>query len=102
MQYFSKFDLLLCPATAVPAPPHDSAELDVDGKLTPGRTALMCTAVFNLTGAPAFSLPFGWSAEGLPIGVQIVGRPFDEATVIHAGAQLAAAGGALARRPPLD
>ena len=102
MQYFSEFDLLLCPATAVPAPPHDSAELDVDGELTPGRTALMCTAVFNLTGAPAISLPFGWSAEGLPIGVQIAGRPFDEATVIHAGAQLAAAGGALARRPPLD
>ena len=102
MEYFSEFDLLLCPATAVPAPPHDSAELDVDGELTPGRTALMCTAVFDLTGAPAISVPFGFSAEGLPIGVQIVGRRFDEATVIHAGAQLASVGGALPHRPPLD
>ena len=102
MQYFSEFDLLLCPATAVPAPPHDSAELAVDGEITPGRTALMCTAVFNLTGAPAISVPFGWSAEGLPIGVQLVGRRFDEAAVIHAGAQLAEVGGALAHRPPSD
>ncbi len=101
MEYFAEFDLLLCPATAVPAPPHDSAELDVDGQITPGRTALMCTAVFDLTGAPAISLPFGWSSGGLPIGVQLVGRHFDEAAVVHTAGALAAAGGAVGQRPPL-
>jgi aspartyl-tRNA(Asn)/glutamyl-tRNA(Gln) amidotransferase subunit A len=101
MEYFSGFDLLLCPATAVPAPPHDSVELPVDDKMAPGRTALMCTAVFDLTGAPAISLPFGWSTEGLPIGVQLVGRHFDEATVVHAASALAAAGDAVGKRPPI-
>ena len=102
MEYFGKFDLLLCPATAVPAPPHDSVELDIDGQITPGRTALMCTAVFDLTGAPAISVPFGWSSEGLPIGVQMVGRHFDEATVVHAANVLADAGDAVGKRPPIE
>jgi aspartyl-tRNA(Asn)/glutamyl-tRNA(Gln) amidotransferase subunit A len=61
----------------------------------------MCTAVFDITGAPAISLPFGWSSEGLPIGVQLVGRHFDEATVVHAASVLAAAGDAVGKRPPL-
>ena len=100
MEFFSEYDLLLCPATAVPAPPHDSAELMVDGQTTPGRTALMCTALFDLTGSPAISVPFGWSSQGLPIGVQLVGGRFEDGHVIHAGARLAAAGGALGRRPP--
>jgi aspartyl-tRNA(Asn)/glutamyl-tRNA(Gln) amidotransferase subunit A len=102
MEYFRGFDLLLCPATAVPAPLHDSVELAVDDVMAPGRTALMCTAVFDLTGAPAISLPFGWSSDGLPIGVQLVGRHFDEATVVHAASVLAAAGDAVGKRPPIE
>jgi aspartyl-tRNA(Asn)/glutamyl-tRNA(Gln) amidotransferase subunit A len=100
--FFANFDLLLCPATAVPAPPHGSIELDVDGQMTPGRTALMCTAVFDMTGAPAISIPFGWSNNGLPIGVQLVSRHFDESTLVHSAATLAAAGGATDSRPPLN
>lgn len=102
MEFFRDYDLLLCPATAVPAPPHDSAELDVDGVMTPGRTALMCTAVFDMTGSPAISVPFGWSADGLPIGVQLVGRHFAEASVIHSASVLATAGEAVGKRPALD
>ena len=41
------------------------------------------TYPFNLTGHPAASIPCGWSKEGLPIGMQIVGKRFDEATVLQ-------------------
>ena len=46
---------------------------------------------FNLTGQPAISLPLAWSADGLPIGVQLVGRRFDETTLLRISAQLEAA-----------
>ena len=43
----------------------------------PARHALTCTVPFDLTGSPALSVPFGASSEGLPIGVQIVGRHYE-------------------------
>ena len=46
------------------------------------------TPLINVTGQPATSLPLAWSAGGLPIGVQFIGRPFDEATLIRLAAQL--------------
>ena len=79
-RYFAGFDLLLCPVGPVPAHPHDSAEIEVAGKKLPGRSALRATIPFDLTGSPAISVPFRWSAEGLPIGVQLVGRHFGEPT----------------------
>jgi aspartyl-tRNA(Asn)/glutamyl-tRNA(Gln) amidotransferase subunit A len=42
------------------------------------------TAPFSLTGVPAISVPCGFSADGLPIGLQLAGRPFEEATVFRA------------------
>jgi aspartyl-tRNA(Asn)/glutamyl-tRNA(Gln) amidotransferase subunit A len=85
---FGRYDLLLCPTGPVPAPPHDSYELEVAGQKVSGRHALAGTMPFDLTGSPAISVPFGFSSEGLPIGVQLVGRHFDEATVLHAAAKL--------------
>ncbi len=41
------------------------------------------TKVFNLTGSPAVTVPCGFTRAGLPIGLQIAGRPFDEATVLR-------------------
>ena len=46
------------------------------------------TYPFNISGQPAISLPLGWSPEGLPIGVQIVGRPYGEALIISLAAQI--------------
>ncbi|MER8439503.1 amidase family protein [Mesorhizobium sp. M1312] len=43
---------------------------------------------FNISGQPAISLPLGWSATGVPIGVQLVGRYGDEATVLAVSTQL--------------
>ena len=90
---FSSYDLLLCPTTPLPAHPHDSAKLDIDGQEVVGRNALRATIPFDLTGSPAVSVPFGRSADGLPIGVQIAGRHLDEETVLRAAAALEGASG---------
>ena len=44
------------------------------------------TVAFNLTGSPALSVPCGFSSEGLPLGLQVVGRAWDEATLLQIGA----------------
>ena len=86
--FFSHYDLLLCPAGPVPAHPHDSIELEVGDQKLPGRSALRATIPADLTGSPAISVPFGRSEEGLPIGVQLIGRHLDEATVLRAASAL--------------
>jgi aspartyl-tRNA(Asn)/glutamyl-tRNA(Gln) amidotransferase subunit A len=100
-EMFTKFDVLLCPVGPVPAHPHDSIELDIGGQKVPGRNALRATVPFDLTGSPALSVPFGWSSDGLPIGVQLVGRHFEEVTVLRAGAALEELHQANRRRPPV-
>ena len=61
----------------------------------------MQTMPWNVTGNPALAMPAGFSAAGMPLSVQIVGRAFDEATVLRAGAAMESATGLLARRPAL-
>lgn len=99
--YFQEYDVLLCPTTIVPAHPHEQAACVIDGQALPPRQVTRTTAPFNLTGSPALSVPFGWSREGLPIGVQVVGRHFDEPTVLRVGLALEARRESGARRPPL-
>ena len=59
------------------------------------------TMPFNITGLPAISLPLGVSAEGLPIGVQIVAAPYREDLLIQVASQLESAAPWAGRRPPL-
>ena len=58
------------------------------------------TALYNVTGQPAVSLPLGWTDDGLPIGSMLVGRPADEATLIALSAQLEEARPWAHRHPP--
>ena len=100
-RFFTEYDLLLCPTGPVPAHEHESSELVIGGERVEARSALRATIPFDITGSPAVSVPFGWSGDGLPIGVQLVGRHFDEATVLHAAAALEALHDADRRRPPV-
>ena len=93
-----RWDAVLTPTLAhVPAPVgglrddgDPAADFQAQKEFTP------FTAPYNVTGQPAISLPQWWSPAGLPIGVQLVGRPGDESTIISLAAQLEEA----APRPP--
>jgi amidase len=99
---WSDYDLLLTPTLALqPAllgwdtEPHDPWEqFDRAARFTP------FTAAFNVTGQPAMSVPLHWSADGLPIGVQLVGPPLGDALLFRVASQLETARPWAARRPP--
>ena len=74
---FDRFDLLAVPTTPIAAPPLDEDGLQSTLNLT------RFTGAFNLTGLPALSIPCGFSSAGLPIGLQLVGRWWEEATVLR-------------------
>jgi aspartyl-tRNA(Asn)/glutamyl-tRNA(Gln) amidotransferase subunit A len=79
-------DVLLAPATPVTAPAIDERQTTLGDGPSDVRSALIrLTRPFNFSGHPACSVPCGITAGGLPIGMQIVGRPFDEATVLRVG-----------------
>ena len=77
-------DVLLAPATPLVAPVLGERETTRGDGPSDLRAALLrCTRPFNFSGHPACAAPCGFTAAGLPIGAQIVGRPFDEATVLR-------------------
>jgi aspartyl-tRNA(Asn)/glutamyl-tRNA(Gln) amidotransferase subunit A len=94
-------DLLIAPSTPIAAPRIDELEIELRGQRTDVRSALIrLTRPFNLSGHPVCALPCGFTAAGLPIGMQIVGRPFDEATVLGAADTYQRATDWHTRRPP--
>ena len=101
-EFFDRHDLLLMPVNA--APPWRAGQWEGLGAV---RTFLgmaqvqpVFTGEWNLTGQPAISVPGGTSDDGMPIGVQIVGRAGDEATLISLAAQLEGELRWTDRRPP--
>lgn len=81
-----EFPILLCPVAAVPAFRHGEREWPVEGKTVRYLDAWSYCEWFNLLGFPAAVVPVGRSPEGLPIGVQIVGRPWEEEAVLAVAA----------------
>jgi aspartyl-tRNA(Asn)/glutamyl-tRNA(Gln) amidotransferase subunit A len=82
----TEVDLLVTPTTPLPATPIGQETAAYGGAEEPVISAMIrCTAPFNATHLPALSVPCGFTTGGLPIGLQIAGRPFAEATVLRAG-----------------
>jgi len=101
--FFERYDLLLTPTVPVPPFPVEwDYPLEINGK--PMETYLdwfLLTYAVTLTGLPAISIPAGWTPDGLPVGLQIVGHRFGEASVLRAAAALEAARPWIDTRPPL-
>jgi len=90
-QFFAqmqRYPILLCPVAAIPAFRHGERSWQIDGKTVEYLDAWSYTEFFNLLGNPAAVVPVGRSLEGLPIGVQIVGRPWEEEQVLSVAAVL--------------
>jgi Asp-tRNA(Asn)/Glu-tRNA(Gln) amidotransferase A subunit family amidase len=95
-----KFPILVCPACAIPAFRHREHEWMVEGRKVEYLKAMSYSQWFNLLGNPAAVVPVGKSPEGLPIGVQIVGRPWEEEAVLAVAARIEGACGGF-QRPPV-
>jgi aspartyl-tRNA(Asn)/glutamyl-tRNA(Gln) amidotransferase subunit A len=81
-----RVDLFALPTLPLPAIPVEQIgqEITIDGVTENASTAyLRLTMPFNLAGLPAVSFPCGFSSNGLPIGLQVAGKPFEEATVLR-------------------
>ncbi len=77
---FEEYDSLLLPTTPITAP-----LLEGENAIERARLLTRFTAPFNLTGLPALSIPCGFSSQGLPIGLQIVSRAWNEAGILRSG-----------------
>ncbi|MGW7532468.1 amidase [Amycolatopsis sp. NPDC054798] len=88
-QFFSEFDAVVCPVTPTPAFPHDhnpdllACRIDIDGVEYPFFDQLVWAGLATMPGLPATAMPAGFSPEGLPVGVQVVGPMFEDRTPLR-------------------
>jgi Asp-tRNA(Asn)/Glu-tRNA(Gln) amidotransferase A subunit family amidase len=94
LEWMKRFPVLLAPVAALPAFRRDHrGPFQVEGWTVEYQRAFSYSQAFNLLGFPAAVVPIGRSPEGLPIGVQVVGRPFRDGTVLRVAALLEEAAG---------
>jgi amidase len=101
VDFFARFDVLAAPATQVAPFPVEKEWVDeIDGRRLSTYTDWMrsCSRI-TVTAHPAVSVPCGFTADGLPVGLQLVGRYGDEARLLAIAEMVATATGAYARRP---
>jgi aspartyl-tRNA(Asn)/glutamyl-tRNA(Gln) amidotransferase subunit A len=100
-KFFGRHDLLLTPTLAAPPLPVGVSFYEEIGgrKVTPAGW-LAFTYPLNMIGYPAASVPCGWTADGLPVGLQIIGPRFADALVLRAAAAFEAIAPWAAQRPP--
>ncbi|MFC7401617.1 amidase [Citricoccus sp. GCM10030269] len=82
-EVFDRVDLVVTPTAGLGAPSYDDLNSMVTGSLR-GRMDRVYTPYWNVVGNPVISVPMGFSSSGLPLGMQIAARPFDEALVLRA------------------
>jgi Asp-tRNA(Asn)/Glu-tRNA(Gln) amidotransferase A subunit family amidase len=90
--------VLICPVASVPAFRHGERRWTIEGRTVGYLEAMSYTQWLNILGNPAVVVPVGRSAEGLPIGVQVVGRPWEEEVVLAVAAAIEQEAGGY--RPP--
>ena len=78
LEEMREFPVLLCPVASIPAFKHGERAWNVDGQAVAYLDVVRYAQWFNVLAAPAAVVPVGQSPEGLPIGVQIVARPFED------------------------
>jgi Asp-tRNA(Asn)/Glu-tRNA(Gln) amidotransferase A subunit family amidase len=103
--FFERYDLMLTPTLAVVPFPHPggpAGPAEIDGEPIERFAGWHLTYPFNITGQPAITVPCGFSAEGLPIGLQIAGRRHADADVLRAAAAYEQAAPWAQHRPPVD
>jgi amidase len=100
LEEMSEHPVLLCPVASIPAFRHGEREWIIENKVVDYLDAVRHTQWFNTLAAPAAVVPVGHSPEGLPIGVQIVARPFHDETALGIAAVVDAAFGY--RPPPIS
>ena len=97
LEVMSKYPVLVCPVASIPAFRHGERSWVIEGHTVEYLDAVRHTQWFNTLAAPAAVVPVGRSPEGLPIGVQVVARPFQDETALGVAAFVDAAFG---YRPP--
>ncbi|MFI9551670.1 amidase [Nonomuraea endophytica] len=101
--FWDRYDVLLAPVSQVPPfPVEDPYVSEINGVRLPDYLSWMRSAYWiSVLHAPAASVPAGFTPEGLPVGVQIVGRPFADARVLRVARAFEQATGYGSRRPAL-
>jgi amidase len=99
LEEMSEHPILLCPVASLPAFKHKERVWMIEGRVVEYLDAVRHTQWFNALAAPAAVVPVGKSPEGLPIGVQIAGRPYEDETVLGIASVVDAAFGY--KPPPL-
>jgi Asp-tRNA(Asn)/Glu-tRNA(Gln) amidotransferase A subunit family amidase len=101
LKQMQDFPALLCPVCSIPAFRHRERSWQVNGRTVQYLEAMSYAQWANILGLPAAVVPVAKSSEGLPIGVQLVGRPWEEEVVLAVGAEIEHACGGW-QEPPME
>ncbi|KAG6551002.1 hypothetical protein Mapa_007235 [Marchantia paleacea] len=102
MQIFQEVDVIVTPTTGITAPAIKSGALrDGESNLTMTSDLMRYMAAANFVGLPAISVPVGHDSSGLPIGIQLMGRPWAEATLLQLAFAIEAISSTMRRRPTI-
>jgi aspartyl-tRNA(Asn)/glutamyl-tRNA(Gln) amidotransferase subunit A len=100
---FKEVDAIVAPTLPVTAPPIGAEFMQIDGEQFGVRPAIVGhSRPGNFTGLPVISIPCGFTRDGLPVGLQLIGRAFDEATLLRIAFSYERANDWRARRPSIE